>query len=96
MSAASHEGGLVGDEQGTPCNRDDLMRVLDKKSHPLNPDFLMKGVRNTYFRKHGHNPSAGLAAVLIMLYKCTHVHLYGFNVAKGDPSPLFLPSASAV
>lgn len=63
------------------------MRVLRKKAHPLNPDFLMY-VRNEYFRKVGHNPSAGFVATVLLLHSCRSVHMYGFHIMAGEsPAP---------
>ena len=75
--------------QGKPCEEPDLMRVLQKKAHPLNPDFLMY-VKSEYFTRVGHNPSAGFVATLLLLHSCRSVHMYGFHIMAGERAhPLF-------
>lgn len=83
------QGGLLVGPQGKPCEEPDLMRVLQKKAHPLNPDFLMY-VKSEYFTRVGHNPSAGFVATLLLLHSCRSVHMYGFHIMAGERAhPLF-------
>lgn len=83
-----HEAVIGGKwcNKGAPCKKSDLTRVLEKKVHPMNPDFNQH-TKTPYFKKVGHIPSAGFVASVILLHVCQKVNLFGFNILATKKKP---------
>ena len=62
-----------------PCGQhEELRRLVEKKTHALNPRFI-EYANSRYFRKLGEHASSGMVMTLLLLHKCEKVTLYGFN-----------------
>jgi hypothetical protein len=53
------------------------LRLIHKKVHALNPDFV-QWIKNDYWTVNHHIPTSGFVGIVLMMYYCKSVTIYGF------------------